>query len=74
VFARIDKDLGPVTGLVLASRTVFLQDCFLKLSVWSQNPGVTVVKPSLDLITEDFSFVYGANVLGVFNSAVAAAK
>jgi hypothetical protein len=71
VFARIDKDLGPVTGLVLASRTVFLQ---LKLSVWSQNPGVTVVKPSLDLITEDFSFVYGANVLGVFNSAVAAAK
>ncbi|KAG2340347.1 NADP-dependent mannitol dehydrogenase [Suillus weaverae] len=38
------------------------------------NAGVSVVKPSVDLTTEDFNYVYGVNVLGVFNSAVAAAK
>ncbi|KAG2102146.1 hypothetical protein BD769DRAFT_1780028 [Suillus cothurnatus] len=32
------------------------------------------MKSSLDLITEDFSFVNGTNVLGVFNSAVTVAK
>ncbi|KAG1886644.1 NADP-dependent mannitol dehydrogenase [Suillus subluteus] len=54
-FARIDKELGPVTGLVA-------------------NAGVSAVKPAFDLTTEDFNKVYGVNVLGVFNSAVAAAK
>ncbi|KAG1805454.1 NADP-dependent mannitol dehydrogenase [Suillus subaureus] len=54
-FARIDKDLGPVSGLVA-------------------NAGVSAVKPAFDLTTEDFNKVYSVNVLGVFNSAVAAAK
>lgn len=54
-FARIDKELGPVTGLVA-------------------NAGVSAVKPAFDLTTEDFNKVYNVNVLGVFNSAVAAAK
>ncbi|KAF8838726.1 NADP-dependent mannitol dehydrogenase MtDH [Paxillus ammoniavirescens] len=38
------------------------------------NAGVSVVKPALDLTTEDFHSVYGVNVLGVFNSARAIAK
>jgi sorbose reductase len=38
------------------------------------NAGVSVVKPALELTKEDFDFVYGVNVLGVFNSAQAAAK
>ncbi|KAF9225032.1 NAD(P)-binding protein [Gyrodon lividus] len=38
------------------------------------NAGVSVVKPAIDLTTEDFQHVYGVNVLGVFNSARAAAK
>ncbi|KAG1744852.1 NADP-dependent mannitol dehydrogenase [Suillus lakei] len=54
-FALIDKELGPVTGLVA-------------------NAGVSVVKDAIDLTTEDFNHVYDVNVLGVFNSAVAAAK
>ncbi|KAG2130160.1 NADP-dependent mannitol dehydrogenase [Suillus bovinus] len=55
MFEYINKELGPVTGLVA-------------------NAGVSVVKPSLDLTTEDFNYVFNVNVLGVFNSAVAAAK
>ncbi|KAG1778887.1 NADP-dependent mannitol dehydrogenase [Suillus placidus] len=54
-FALIDKQMGPVTGLIA-------------------NAGVSVVKPSVDLTIEDFNHVFGVNVLGVFNSAVAAAK
>ncbi|KIK95823.1 hypothetical protein PAXRUDRAFT_826639 [Paxillus rubicundulus Ve08.2h10] len=38
------------------------------------NAGVSVVKPALDLSTEDFRSVFGVNVLGVFNSARAIAK
>jgi NAD(P)-dependent dehydrogenase (short-subunit alcohol dehydrogenase family) len=40
----------------------------------SQNAGVSVVKPALELTSEDFHKVYGVNVLGVFNSTKAAAK
>lgn len=54
-FSLIDKDLGPVTGLIA-------------------NAGVSVVKPALELTSEDFHKVYGVNVLGVFNSTKAAAK
>jgi NAD(P)-dependent dehydrogenase (short-subunit alcohol dehydrogenase family) len=38
------------------------------------NAGVSVVKPALDMTKEDFDKVFGVNVLGVFNSARAAAK
>ncbi|KAI0050425.1 NAD(P)-binding protein [Auriscalpium vulgare] len=38
------------------------------------NAGVSVVKPALDLTTDDFNKVFTTNVLGVFNSARAAAK
>ncbi|TFY80967.1 hypothetical protein EWM64_g3043 [Hericium alpestre] len=38
------------------------------------NAGVSVVKPAIDLTTEDFNKVYNVNVLGVFNTARAAAK
>lgn len=38
------------------------------------NAGQSVVKPALDLNAEDFQKVYGTNVLGVFNTARAAAK
>jgi len=38
------------------------------------NAGVSVVKPAVDLTKDDFNYVYGTNVLGVFNTAVAAAK
>ncbi|KAG2136647.1 hypothetical protein DEU56DRAFT_805082 [Suillus clintonianus] len=38
------------------------------------NAGVSVVKPALELTSEDFHKVYGVNVLGVFNSTKAAAK
>ncbi|KAG2109047.1 uncharacterized protein F5147DRAFT_693844 [Suillus discolor] len=38
------------------------------------NPSVSVVKPVLALTTEHFNHVYNANVFGVLNSAVAAAK
>ncbi|KAF8327150.1 NADP-dependent mannitol dehydrogenase [Cantharellus anzutake] len=38
------------------------------------NAGVSVVKPATELTEEDFNFVYGVNVLGVFNTATAAAK
>jgi NAD(P)-dependent dehydrogenase (short-subunit alcohol dehydrogenase family) len=38
------------------------------------NAGVSVVKPALDLTSEDFSKVFDVNVLGVFNTARAAAK
>jgi NAD(P)-dependent dehydrogenase (short-subunit alcohol dehydrogenase family) len=38
------------------------------------NAGVSVVKPALDLTAEDFSKVFNVNVLGVFNTARAAAK
>ncbi|KAG2051767.1 NADP-dependent mannitol dehydrogenase [Suillus hirtellus] len=55
MFEFIDKELGPVTGLIA-------------------NAGVSVVKPALELTVEDFNYVYHVNVLGVFNSAVAAAK
>ncbi|EGO01343.1 hypothetical protein SERLA73DRAFT_72290 [Serpula lacrymans var. lacrymans S7.3] len=54
-FSTIDKELGPVTGLIA-------------------NAGVSVVKPALELNSEDFQQVFNVNVLGVFNSAQAAAK
>ncbi|GLB41435.1 putative KR domain containing protein [Lyophyllum shimeji] len=38
------------------------------------NAGVSVVKPALELTAEDFRQVYDVNVLGVFNTARAAAK
>ncbi|KZS96892.1 NADP-dependent mannitol dehydrogenase [Sistotremastrum niveocremeum HHB9708] len=38
------------------------------------NAGVSVVKPALELTAEDFQKVYSVNVLGVFNTARAAAK
>jgi len=38
------------------------------------NAGVSVVKPALELSTEDFNKVFTVNVLGVFNTARAAAK
>jgi len=40
----------------------------------SQNAGVSVVKPALELTVKDFNKVYGVNVLGVFNCARSAAK
>lgn len=40
----------------------------------AQNAGVSVVKPALELSTDDFRKVYDVNVLGVFNTARAAAK
>lgn len=40
----------------------------------TQNAGVSVVKPALELSTDDFRKVYDVNVLGVFNTARAAAK
>ena len=39
-----------------------------------QNAGVSVVKPAIELTSEDFSKVFNVNVLGVFNTARAAAK
>ncbi|KAG1744850.1 hypothetical protein EDB19DRAFT_1694487 [Suillus lakei] len=54
-FSLIDKDLGPVTGLIA-------------------NAGVSIVKPALELTSEDFYKVYSVNVLGVFNSTKAAAR
>ncbi|KAF9511098.1 hypothetical protein BS47DRAFT_1471271 [Hydnum rufescens UP504] len=38
------------------------------------NAGVSVVKPAVDLTSDDFKYVYDVNVLGVFNTARAAAK
>jgi NAD(P)-dependent dehydrogenase (short-subunit alcohol dehydrogenase family) len=38
------------------------------------NAGVSVVKPALEMEKEDFDKVFGVNVLGVFNTARAAAK
>ncbi|KAF7976925.1 hypothetical protein HWV62_5332 [Athelia sp. TMB] len=38
------------------------------------NAGVSVVKPAIELTSEDFSKVFNVNVLGVFNTARAAAK
>ncbi|KAL4072310.1 NADP-dependent mannitol dehydrogenase [Scleroderma citrinum] len=38
------------------------------------NAGRSVVKPALELSPEDFHLVYNTNVLGVFNTARAAAK
>ncbi|KLO09980.1 NADP-dependent mannitol dehydrogenase [Schizopora paradoxa] len=38
------------------------------------NAGVSVVKPALELTAADFKKVYDVNVLGVFNTAKAAAK
>lgn len=38
------------------------------------NAGVSVVKPAVELTSEDFRYVYDTNVLGVFNSAKAAAQ
>jgi NAD(P)-dependent dehydrogenase (short-subunit alcohol dehydrogenase family) len=35
---------------------------------------VSVVKPALELSADDFNKVYDVNVLGVFNTAKAAAK
>lgn len=39
-----------------------------------QNAGVSIVKPALELTADDFHKVYDVNVLGVFNTAKAAAK
>jgi len=39
-----------------------------------QNAGVSVVKPAVDLTSDDFAKVFNVNVLGVFNTARAAAK
>lgn len=38
------------------------------------NAGVSIVKPATELEREDFDYVYGTNVFGVFNTARAAAK
>ncbi|EJD01841.1 NADP-dependent mannitol dehydrogenase [Fomitiporia mediterranea MF3/22] len=38
------------------------------------NAGVSVIKPAIELTTEDFRKVYDVNVLGVFNTAKAVAK
>jgi len=38
------------------------------------NAGVSVVKPAMELTPEDYQYVFGTNVLGVFNTAKAAAK
>ncbi|KAL5514632.1 hypothetical protein ACEPAG_1948 [Sanghuangporus baumii] len=38
------------------------------------NAGVSVVKPALELTADDFHKVYNVNVLGVFNTARAAAR
>ncbi|BGO95200.1 hypothetical protein NBRC10512_000983 [Rhodotorula toruloides] len=37
------------------------------------NSGISVVKPALELTADDFNKVFGVNVLGVFNTAQAAA-
>lgn len=38
------------------------------------NAGVSVVKPALELTTEDFHKVFNANVLGAFNACQAVAR
>jgi len=38
------------------------------------NAGVSIVKPAVELTAEDFKYIYDVNVLGVFNTAKAAAK
>ncbi|GAA5882532.1 hypothetical protein JCM3774_005189 [Rhodotorula dairenensis] len=54
VFAQVEKEMGPVTGVVA-------------------NSGISVVKPALELTADDFKKVFDVNVLGVFNTAQAAA-
>lgn len=74
-FSLIDKELGPVTGLIAVRGTRFLPCHFVPTSISiSQNAGVSVVKPALELTVKDFNKVYGVNVLGVFNCARSAAK
>ena len=38
------------------------------------NSGISVVKPALELNADDFKKVFDVNVLGVFNTAQAAAE
>ncbi|KAG1838934.1 NADP-dependent mannitol dehydrogenase [Suillus subalutaceus] len=64
-FARIDKELGPVTGLVAVSRTVSRQMMSQYDRFDHRMLGFSAVKPAFDLTTEDFNKVYGVNVLGV---------
>ncbi|TFK52828.1 putative NADP-dependent mannitol dehydrogenase [Heliocybe sulcata] len=54
-FLKIDKELGPITGLVA-------------------NAGITIQKPAMEMTTQDFNNIFNVNVLGVFNTARAAAK
>ncbi|KAF8523684.1 NADP-dependent mannitol dehydrogenase [Hysterangium stoloniferum] len=58
-FELIQSEMGNVDGVIAVSTLC---------------TGVSVVKPALDLTEEDFNYVYGVNVLGVFNTARAAAK
>ncbi|KAI0316894.1 hypothetical protein OF83DRAFT_1172487 [Amylostereum chailletii] len=46
----------------------------LALSKTVAHAGVSVLKPALELTTEDFNRVFNVNVLGVFNTARAAAS
>ena len=71
-FKKIDDELGPVTGLIAVCGGILRYSAYIHL--FCQNAGVSVVKPAIELTTDDFRKVFDVNVLGVFNVAKAAAK
>lgn len=50
------------------------KDLGTPISALMANAGVSVVKPALELTTEDFHKVFNANVLGAFNASQAVAQ
>jgi sorbose reductase len=70
----INKDMGPIVGLVAVRIFHF---CLIFAFIYpnrSQNAGISVVKPAFELTHDDFRSVYDVNVYGVFNTARAVAK
>jgi hypothetical protein len=66
--------MGPIAGVIAVGHSISHVLCVLTSYMRSQNAGVSVVKPALDLTVDDFHAVYDVNVYGVFNTARAAAK
>ncbi|GJJ14622.1 hypothetical protein Clacol_008888 [Clathrus columnatus] len=78
VASKIGKEFGvkvkayqcDVSDVALVDKISFFSNLLLPLVI----AGVSVVKEALQLTEDDFNKVYGTNVLGVFNTARAAAK
>lgn len=84
---KVAEDLAKATGRTIkpykcdVSNAEVVLETVKKISLemgeitgLAANAGVSRVKPALEMTTDDFNFVFGVNVLGVFNTCRAVAQ